>query len=686
MTTASVKTPILLPDGAAADRLSGLRSFRPRARLIRLLGEELISDEVMAIVELVKNAYDADASNVVFHLSRSTNPARATMVVRDDGDGMTLDTLFDAWLQPATAWKRPGGRKRRSAQGRYPLGEKGVGRFAADKLGATLELVTRARDSSEEVQLRVNWDAFDENAYLDEIQTAWVARAPKEFRGSTHGTLLRIAGLRTAWDADLLTRVHEGLSRLVSPSVDRSEQAFSVSIESPDFPEFNGSVEHRFAEEAPYRLAGVVSTLGYLKPQDGRGKGIDLRPLAGDHFRTKSGRLREPACGPFRVSFSVWDLDVLGGHGSRTSRSLRAQLKRLSGVSLYRDGFRVAPYGSRGDDWLELNQRRVNNPTMRVSTNQSVGVVEFEQEENPLLIDRTSREGLIDNPSFRDLRALVLAALGLLEEQRYAQRKASAPPSPPADSDPVLFHLEQARAGGGGGGAALKEAMQAYRRQQQEMEKREQVLLRLASAGATAESLLGQIHGSLASLSTLMPLLERRLGDVPHLSRASHQLELATRQLDALERLFAGRALADATVNLRSLAQDALIIYEPALAAAQVDAQVVGDAGVTARVDRGAALQALLQVTENAILAALEEGRERWVQLSVEAAPPSIVVRDSGPGVPEHRRGLIFDPYFTGREGGDGLGLFFARRLALGLGGDISLEESGRAFRFTLVR
>jgi signal transduction histidine kinase len=684
VTIAPLRKSISPHGGTADERTSGLRSFRPRARLIRLLGEELISDEVIAIVELVKNAYDADAANVLLNLSRATNPARASIVVRDDGDGMTLDTLFDAWLQPATSWKRPGGRKRRSASGRYPLGEKGVGRFAADKLGATLELVTRARDSSEEVQLRVNWDAFDENAYLDEVQTAWVVRAPRTFRGNAHGTLLRICGLRTTWDADLLSRVHEGLARLVSPSIDRSEQAFSVVVDSPDFPEFTGPVVHRFAEEAPYRLAGSVSTLGFLRVHDAKGKAIDLRSLAGNHFRTKSGRLREPACGPFRVSFSVWDLDVLGGHGSRASRSLRVQLKRLSGVSLYRDGFRVAPYGSRGDDWLELNQRRVNNPTMRVSTNQSVGVIEFEQEANPLLIDRTSREGLIDNPAFRDLRALVLAALGLLEEQRYAQRKAAAPPPPPPDSDPVLFHLEHARAGGSAG-AALQEAMLAYRRQRQETEKREQVLLRLASAGATAESLLGQIHGSLASLCTLMPLLERRIGESPNLSRASHQLQLATRQLDSLERLFGGRAMVQATVNLRSLAQDALIIYEPALAAAKVDAAVVGDADVTAQVDRGAALQALLQITENAILAAVEDGRHRWIQLSVESVPASIVVRDSGPGVTEHRRDLVFDPYFTGRDGGDGLGLFFARRLALGVGGDISLEEDGRAFRLTLA-
>jgi signal transduction histidine kinase len=137
----------------------------------------------------------------------------------------------------------------------------------------------------------------------------------------------------------------------------------------------------------------------------------------------------------------------------------------------------------------------------------------------------------------------------------------------------------------------------------------------------------------------------------------------------------------EGVVNLRSLAQDALTIFEPALAAAHVDAQVTGDALATARVDRGAALQALLQVTENAILAAAEQVGERWIRLSIELVPPSIVVRDSGPGVAERRRGLIFDPYFTGREGGDGLGLFFARRLALAIGGDISLEEDGRAFR-----
>src|SRR5215207_8314817 len=96
---------------------SGTSRFRPRARLLRLLGEELISDEVMAISELVKNAYDADASSVTVRLVSVQDPERGAIEVVDDGVGMTLETLLTAWLEPATSFKRRGGRKQRTPTG-----------------------------------------------------------------------------------------------------------------------------------------------------------------------------------------------------------------------------------------------------------------------------------------------------------------------------------------------------------------------------------------------------------------------------------------------------------------------------------------------------------------------------------------------------------------------------------------
>jgi signal transduction histidine kinase len=97
--------------------------------------------------------------------------------------------------------------------------------------------------------------------------------------------------------------------------------------------------------------------------------------------------------------------------------------------------------------------------------------------------------------------------------------------------------------------------------------------------------------------------------------------------------------------------------------------------------DRGAVLQALLQVLENALLAAAAQRQERWVEVIIEDNPLSLVVKDSGPGVSEEKRDLIFDPYFTTREGGDGLGLFFARRLMRATDGDLLLDATSPYFR-----
>src|SRR5687767_417244 len=143
---------------------SGVVAFQPRARLLKLIGSELISDDVLAVTELVKNAHDADASIVVVEC-KGVASAAGEIVVRDDGLGMDLDTLLGHWMQPAATSKaKPSGRF--TASGRRMLGEKGVGRFAADKLGAHLELISRRKGHRDEVVAAFDWDDFDNDVLL----------------------------------------------------------------------------------------------------------------------------------------------------------------------------------------------------------------------------------------------------------------------------------------------------------------------------------------------------------------------------------------------------------------------------------------------------------------------------------------------------------------------------------------
>ena len=134
----------------------GTQVFRPRARILRTFGNELTSSETMAVIELVKNAYDADATRV---LVRFQGPLEI-------GHGMSLETIRTTWMEPATLFRK---RQQRSEQyGRRVLGEKGIGRFAASRLANTLEVVTRRAGEGREIRVLFDWSQFDdEHKYLD---------------------------------------------------------------------------------------------------------------------------------------------------------------------------------------------------------------------------------------------------------------------------------------------------------------------------------------------------------------------------------------------------------------------------------------------------------------------------------------------------------------------------------------
>lgn len=141
---------------------SGKDKLRPRARIIKTIGEELISNDSVAVIELVKNSYDADATVVEIIFSDPLKKGIGSIKIKDNGSGMTLDTIKTAWLEPATIIKKI---KQKSLQGRRVLGEKGVGRFASARLSEKLKIITRAKNSNE-VCASVDWKEFSDEKYL----------------------------------------------------------------------------------------------------------------------------------------------------------------------------------------------------------------------------------------------------------------------------------------------------------------------------------------------------------------------------------------------------------------------------------------------------------------------------------------------------------------------------------------
>jgi hypothetical protein len=251
----------------------GRAALRPRARIMRTLGDELISSEVVAVIELVKNAYDADATRVLVRLQEPLQPGKGRIDIIDDGHGMTLETVLSAWMEPATPFRR---HSRRSEEfGRHVLGEKGIGRFAVSRLADELELVTRRPAADVETRVLFDWRLFDDDeAYLDQIDLAWEQSEPVDIAPDgvadelwpeaeppdpgrlNRGTALRMTALRTAWGERELRALRDGLARLVSPFLFEEQRTrpdgFVIRLEVPDrFADLSGVVETSRGPQEP---------------------------------------------------------------------------------------------------------------------------------------------------------------------------------------------------------------------------------------------------------------------------------------------------------------------------------------------------------------------------------------------------------------------------------------------------
>jgi Histidine kinase-, DNA gyrase B-, and HSP90-like ATPase len=431
-----------------ASRISRTLALRPRARILRTFGDELISSETVAVIELVKNAYDADATRVLVRFQGPLEIGQGRIEVVDNGHGMSLETIQTTWMEPATLFRK---RQQRSEQyGRRVLGEKGIGRFAASRLANNLEVVTRRAGEDRETRVLFDWSQFDdENKYLDQVEVLWEEADPAEIYAGgtiqvlwredqtpesselTHGTILRMEGLRALWGESQFETLDTSLSRLISPFFEQDQltrhDTFQICLELPaQFTHLSGIIKPPEALRSPhYTVKGSGDETGQYALT------FKLPGQVSEEYRTGQFTFLDrhtPQCGPFSIELRVWDRDRdslsgLAHERGATIADVRRDLNAAAGINIYRDGFRALPYGEPRNDWLRLDLRRVQNPTMRLSNNQIMGYVLISADKNPQLRDQSNREGLIEGPALDDLRELVKMVLAELEKRRYPIRR-----------------------------------------------------------------------------------------------------------------------------------------------------------------------------------------------------------------------------------------------------------------------
>lgn len=720
---------------------AGRGALRPRARLLRTLGSDLISSDKVALIELVKNSYDADASVVLIRFRGPLKAGEGSIEVWDDGHGMDAATLQTSWLDIATDTKR---RKPHSDSGRRVLGEKGIGRLAAARLGEEMLLTTRKQNAAE-VKLLIDWTDFDrEDAYLDEIEVAWEVGEPDVFsaEGAAYaafseldgdgwhqerGTVLQIDRLSREWTRNDLLELRTALTRLIRPRPQGSGVG-SATSESTE-PDFQIVLELAEVGDSLEDLAGAIEPPADLRTPHYRLSGsIDANGSATLHYEQQDPpetqdigvmqlwdlESRPPQAGPFDFEISVWDRDktalqrsLQAANPENTAPSasdlkgFRDTMDEVAGVSIYRDGFRVLPFGESGDDWLGLDLRRVQSPTLRLSNNQIIGHVFIGADTNESLKDQSNREGILAGAGYADLQYLVRAALNQLERRRYGARH---PKKEQPERKGGLFE----RFDLGEISAALKQSYPGDKRLhglideknrdiQEGVTQVQNVLSRysrLATLGALIDRVLHDGRTVVTRLKNIArfgtrDLNKTSLNDSEKVGIALGSMTDTAEQAELLSSLFKQIEPFGGRKRGRPKQVSVSEVIDRAISILQQEAddrsvQLVGDGSdITVKLDEAELLTVLVNLIQNAIYwtATQPRGIERKVVTGArtnEDGSLTLVVSDSGPGVPSESRDHIFDPYFSSKPDGVGLGLSIVGNLVEDIyAGELTLVDEG---------
>ncbi|HEX8394147.1 MAG TPA: ATP-binding protein [Longimicrobium sp.] len=450
--------------------------FSTDAAIISRLGRELVAKQETAVAELIKNAYDADARTVVLTYS-GTDRSGGSLRIEDDGLGMTREELVDGFMRLSSTEKlsHPYSPK----YGRRRAGKKGIGRFAVQRLGTELCIVTQTKDSTCAFRVELDWNAFAAGRDLATISNR-ITVAPKE---RAEGTTLIISNLREAWTEAAIRRVYRFVSELLQPfplgTSTRLGSDHPAPLRVAVDPGFKATLQRAVSEsvevvadESTSIFSHALAEISAIVDEDGRG----AWSLVSDRLGLREvdqpiGRDRNDSQQPFKslhnISLRAYYFIVASDLIPRSMvATIREMAQEKGGVRVYRNGFRVLPYGERDDDWLGLDASTRARDILPPHANSNFfGFVEIVDPEGATFEETSSREGLLENEAFSELqdfcsRVLKSAALRVAatrgRKQTASQRDWPRPDQNPGPTDRLLRIAESLSAAAGSSATATR--------------------------------------------------------------------------------------------------------------------------------------------------------------------------------------------------------------------------------------
>lgn len=738
-------------------------TFKADAHLMTVIGEQLIASEKVGILELVKNAYDAGAKRCTVRIEAipSMLPINAdkyrfpdlkgpVIIVEDDGKGMDRDTIENGWLRPASPLKtivkdRIKKERERALRegklavfdnlvqalksenaGRIPLGEKGIGRFAAHRLGTKLLIKTKVASHDYEYILRIDWDQFDALdakvfTDLDSIGIALRRQPPsRDYAETKSGTQLVIYGGREGYQfsQETILDLNKTLLTLKSPFPKTSPSNFNVICECPQMVDIeerqsvldsfppNFSVYGKVDAEGVFKYTEVFSPPNSvpLPKENQKDQSLDLKPVEKDHWKQAgTDTFRNPECGEFDIRIDAWIRKTPWISGPDW-RKFTGYLDTYGGISIFRDGLMILPaeWGAE-TDWLDLSKRQIKQ-VFRISYYNFVGNVELSQTKNLLLVDKSDRQGLLETRSFEDLKSLVRAIVtNVLEIQFRGKRE---------QYEKITAGTARHNAGGKKPLESVEEVSLVLDRLVARYDLEKDPLQLVTVADDKHEYLINlgeslkRLEESLQQMQQVQDLLTEQAGYGLAIGVAVHEIakitanfyfgvkaildsgKLDVRKLEELKdassniksemnRLAPQRAIRNEPpieFNIRKSVDFEQEVYKRRFKDLKIDFQVDCYQGFQVFVRYGAINQVISNLIDNACywLDTVQLGN-RIIRATVNPVFRTLSIADSGPNIHAVIRPYLFEPGYSMKVPPSGLGLYICKYYVTSMKGDIYL-------------
>lgn len=667
----------------------------------RLIGRELITDRITALFELVKNCYDANAQKVsVVFENVGPNMKGSMITIEDDGLGMSFEDVRDKWMVIGTASKRNNLYSPEPFNRKY-VGEKGIGRFAVDKLGDKLTIITKKKGAKEWLKVDIDWNVYKKSESDSKPKWFTDIESPYEFIPAENveeqGTKLVISQIRDVWDSGSINHAVRQISKLVSPFA-TFQYPFVVYVKAKEY-NINQKATRNLDD---FDLATHSFSLGYNKQRN-------EQEYAEFNQTTHTLDILKTGIKSFGgVKISVYFFDA----SARRKYKLAFPNDPIDGFKIYRDGIIATPFAEEQQnpdakrDVLGIDKRLWQDIFSRISSREFLGVIEITKEDNPKIIDATNRQDFVENNEYNALKRFVIQQLVALQMYRADLRKSNKEANKtqlmnaedelaklvfslnsisnrtPQLKNTLIPLLQQAKSTQ----QAVKVAIKEQKKESEEFLRKENAYLSIMSMQEYSiqithaiRTTLNQLKGRIEFFYKYYPLPAKEKIFKLYAKEMFEKMKVLNRVVDYMLS-YSQSNISPEPVNMYETFCDIFATYDDVFRENKIILQTDFVDKLVLNTNKQFFYDIMQNMIDNSVKALKEIQGQRIIKCSYQFKDEylQILMSDNGRGIPIDERVKVFELYYTTTEkqGGAGVGLYIVKTRVESLKGAVAVVDS----------